>query len=78
MNWRQKGNQPNSLGAYRRALELCDLTISDPKNESQLEELKRIREILVDYFVGDNQFDSTEEQLRNYFDPFSYAARRDY
>jgi hypothetical protein len=37
LDWRQKGNQPNSLGAYGRALELCDLTISDPKNESQAE-----------------------------------------
>jgi len=54
-----------------------DLTIENPKRKSCLKELLRLREILVDYFVFDNEYSSSDQLWRNYFYPFNFAARRD-
>lgn len=61
--------------ALKRALELMDLTIVDRRWQSRLKELTCIREVLVDYFYGDNLYQSTPENLEKYFYFFSYAAR---
>ncbi|KAF0133821.1 MAG: Uncharacterized protein FD145_1031, partial [Candidatus Saganbacteria bacterium] len=61
--------------AFERALELLDLTISDKKNISRLRELLRVREVLADYFVFDNTYNSTDESWQKYFLQFNYAAR---
>lgn len=73
--WREKGNQLFSKKAFERALELLDLTTSSPLNRKRLRELVRLREVLVDYFYGENQFSSSDKLWRNYFYPFNYAAR---
>ena len=39
--------------------------------------LMRTREALLDFFLGDNQFQSTEQAWRKYFLGFGLAARRD-
>jgi len=72
--WREK-NKGYAKLAFERALELLDLTIADPENKLRLKELVRLREVLVDYFVFDNQYSSTDKLWRNYFYPFAYAAR---
>ena len=72
--WRAKNNSEYSRLALERALELLGLTISDPRHRHRLAELTRLREVLLDYFVGDNQFGSTDSNWRNYFYGFSYAA----
>ncbi|HCJ67422.1 MAG TPA: hypothetical protein DHV62_08920 [Elusimicrobia bacterium] len=74
INWRNKNNNYSSK-AVERALELLDLTISNPKNKSHLKELTRLRETLVDYFYSDNQFSSSDQFWRKYFYVFCYAAR---
>jgi len=43
---------------------------------ARLKELSRLREAIVDFFVGSNQFKSTDASWRRYFLPFTYAARR--
>lgn len=73
--WYNKGNKQYSQQAFGRALELLDLTISSPLNRKRLRELTRLREILVDYFYGENQFSSSDKLWRSYFYPFNYAAR---
>ena len=75
INWRKKGNEKYSEEARTRALELIDLTIKDRKNIKRLKELTRLREILLDYFIGGNQHSSSEELWHKYFYPFNYAAR---
>jgi hypothetical protein len=60
--------------AFERALELLDLTISDPKNKKRLKEVLRVREALADYFVFDNEYNSTDEQWQKYFYNFNYAV----
>jgi len=73
--WREKGNSQYSQKAFERTLELLDLTIADSRNKKRLRELTRLREALVDYFFGENQFSSSDRLWRNYFFAFNYAAR---
>jgi len=77
INWRNKNNQQYSNNAFERALELLDLTIRDVKNIKRLKELTRLREVLVDYFFGDNQYSSSDQSWQKYFYAFNYAARID-
>ncbi len=59
-----------------RALELLDLTIADPKHRMRLRELCRLREVICDYFFGENTFHSTPPLFENYFIYFAIAARQ--
>ncbi|HPW16840.1 MAG TPA: hypothetical protein PLP83_00505 [Candidatus Aminicenantes bacterium] len=74
LNWRAKHNPEYSRLAVLRALELLNLTIADPKHLTRLKELTRVREALLDYFLGDNEFRSSEKAWRSYFYGFAYAA----
>ena len=74
IRWKQKGNLEYSQHAFERALDLLDLSIADPKNRKRLKEITRTREALVDYFVYDNEYGSTDQLWHNYFFPFNYAA----
>ena len=78
LNWRAKHNVAYSQEALERSLELIDLTLDSLKGFARLKELTRLRETIVDYFFGTNQFISSEESLRKYFLNFTYAARRNY
>lgn len=75
INWTKKGNKEMAKNALYRGLELIDFTIEDPKNINSLGEILRMREILVDYFVGENIYNSTDENWNKYFYYFNYAAR---
>jgi len=77
LKWREKNNADYSQRAFERALELVDLTLEYSHNRSHLKEIARLREALVDYFLGTNEFQSTESSWRKYFSHFTYAARRD-
>jgi hypothetical protein len=64
-----------SQKAFERALELIDLTIKDPKNKGlRLKEILRSREAIVDHFMYDNEYKTTDEQWQEYFFQFNYAA----
>jgi len=49
-----------SKKAAGRALELLDITISRIKKDSRLNVLLRLREALVDFFYGVNEYSSSE------------------
>jgi len=76
MTWRKKGNNKMSKDAFYRALELIDFTVGDSKNKNSLKEILRMREILVDYFVGNNIYKSNDSAWNKYFLYFNVAARR--
>lgn len=76
VNWRAKNNADYSQKALVRALELIDLTLANTKGYPRLKELARVREALVDYFYGTNQFVSSDLLWKKYFLAFAYAARR--
>jgi len=78
INWRIKKNTDYAQKAFERALELIDLTLDNDKNYAHLKEITRMREAIVDYFSGVNQFMSSEGSWRNYFLPFIYASRKNH
>jgi hypothetical protein len=73
IKWRHE--EAFSRQAFERALELLDLTIADPKNRDRLRELTRVREALVDYFMFENEYGSSDALWQHYFYAFNYAAR---
>lgn len=74
LSWTARGNSDYSLGALERGLELLDLTIGDPRHRGRLKELTRLREVLLDYFLGENRYGSTASNWRVYFHGFGLAA----
>jgi len=77
INWSAKGRPEYARNALDRALELLDLTIADPKHRGRagrLKEITRVREVLLDYFVGENEFGSSDASWRNYFHPYGMAV----
>ena len=76
LSWREKGNAEYSRRAFERALELIDLSLECSQCGSHLKEIARMREALVDYFHGVNEFKSTESSWRKYFSHFTCATRR--
>jgi hypothetical protein len=76
LNWKMKGNVSYCQQAFERSLELIDLTLEDTKEPARFREISRVREALVDYFSGENQFMSTERLWRRYFSSFTFAARK--
>ena len=61
--------------AFDRLLELMDLTIRDVRWHVGRHELTRTREVLCDFFVGDNIYRSDAAGLQRYFDQFAISAR---
>ncbi len=76
LNWMAKKNPDYSRRAFERALGLIDLTLDSVTGAARFKELTRVREAVVDFFSGSNQFRSTATSWRRYFLPFTYAARR--
>jgi hypothetical protein len=76
INRRRKGNTEYCRRAVSRALELIDLSLACGGRYPKLKELCRLRETVVDYFYGSNQFSSSDALWRKYFDHFNFLARR--
>jgi hypothetical protein len=73
LNWRKKGKAEYVERAVVRALELMELTIASVSTFPRRRELTRVREVLLDFFCGNNDFASSEKTWRGYFDHFAYA-----
>ncbi len=73
---RAGGNPLRERGAFHRFLELMDLTLADPRLRGRRREICRAREVVCDFFVGDNVYQSTPESLDRYFLAFARAARQ--
>lgn len=76
INWKAKNNLEYSRKAFERALELLDLTLEDGRHLRRFREVARVREALVDFFAGRNEYASTDEAWKKYFLQFAFAARR--
>ncbi len=74
IKWKQKGKISQSQAAFERALDLLYLTVEDPKNRKRLREVLRTREALIDHFIYDNEFNTTDEEWQKYFYQYNYAA----
>ena len=67
INWKKQKNMEYAQMAFVRSLELFDLTKESKLTPSQYKELTRMREIWVDFFAYENEYNSTEESINNYF-----------
>ena len=76
LRWQEKGNHAYAMRAMDRALELFELTLDCPGNKGRLREVARVKEVLLDFIVGQNEYGSTRESLQRYYLPFAVAARR--
>jgi hypothetical protein len=75
IQWKRSNDLAESRRAFDRALELLDFTIVDTKNSGcRLREICRVREALVDHFVYDNEYATTDEYWQQFFYDFNYAA----
>ncbi len=74
LNWRDK-DQKIYEKAIDRALELLDLTISDPRWQNRLKEIVRTRELLGDAILGGKEYKTSLEDLDRYFFYFALASR---
>ncbi len=74
LRWRDK-DQKSYENAVDRALELLDLTISDPRWQNRLKEIVRTRELLCDATLGGKEYGSSLKDLNRYFFHFAFAAR---
>ena len=77
IKWRNANNTKYSFDALARCLELLDLSIATYSRSSALKELTRLREVIVDFFAGDNQYGSSEKLWESYFMPFTHAAAKE-
>jgi len=67
INWREKGNEEYAQLAFNRSLELFDLSKKSELTYPKYKELLRMREIWVDYFRYNNDYNSTAESINKYF-----------
>ena len=74
IKWKTKDKPERSQLAFFRALELMDFTIADKANLHRLGELCRTREVLVDYFFANNQYNSSDKLWQTYFRAFNWMA----
>lgn len=72
---RARGDDKRFEGAVFRALELFDLTLSDPRWRKRLKEIARARELFCDAIQDGKEYGTTLEDLDKYFYYFAFAAR---
>lgn len=72
LRWREKGRKDRMDAAVDRCLELSDLTDALQRGPRR-RELLRAREILCDFFLGENMYQSTGDQIQKYYDAFALA-----
>jgi len=69
---RDKGKIEQSRIVFNYTLNLLQLTIDDPKHNSYCDELIRVKNALIDYFLGNNENDIIDEEWYDYFIIFNY------
>lgn len=70
IRWKNKNNEDRKIEFCKKAIEFLQLSISDPKNVHRVHEFESCIEELRDYFMGDNEYNTTDEKLTEYYDAF--------
>lgn len=76
IKWKKQGEKLHQEKALERALELFDLTIADARWIKRLKEITRAREVVCDFFYGDNVYQTSPKSLEKYFYYFAFAAQK--
>ena len=76
---RQEGKDEKLFwGPVEKALDLFDLTLSDPRWIGRRREIGRAREVFCDAVYGGKLYKSSFPDLIRYFDQFAFLARKDF
>ena len=75
IRWKEKGRIDHMNAAVDRCLELSDLTNAHQSGRRR-RELLRAREVLCDFFLGENIYQSTAQQIQRYYDAFALMVRQ--
>ena len=70
IQWQNKGNTDRARNFCNKAKELLQLSMEDPKNRHRRGEFFNGIVELEDRFFGENQYNTTDEMLKKYYDAF--------
>ena len=83
LRWKGKGNTERMKACVDRALELMDLSLRWAQKEQNkevhpgvLRELTHLRDVVCDYFLCENAYNTDGEDLLRYFDQFALLPHR--
>ncbi len=78
ISWKAKGNETYSINAFYRAIELLNLSMTDPKNikSGRLREIGRLREVLSETVLGADIYNTPLEWFSKYFMVFTVLSRK--
>ena len=70
IRYKSKGEARKAENFCTKAMELLELSKRDPKNAHRIGEFEFAIEELIDYFLGNNLYQTTDEKLIRYYDAF--------
>ena len=73
-NWQNRDKEIFD-NAINRALELFELTLTDPRWRGRFKEIARAREVFLDSVSGGREYKSSLADLDRYFLSYAYCAR---
>ena len=70
IRWKNKGNKVKAENFCNKAIDFWHLSEKDPKNKHRINEFECAIDELKDYFLGSNEYQTTDEILTKYYDAF--------
>jgi hypothetical protein len=70
IKYKSKGETEKAERFMNKAIQLLELSKQDPKNRHRRQEFECAIEELIDYFIGNNIYQKTDEVLLRYYDAF--------
>src|SRR3989344_886042 len=64
---KEKKDSEGEEKSFDRLLELIDLTITDKRWKGRVSEIFRLREVICDFFIAGNTYNTRSEYLKDYF-----------
>ena len=74
IRYKNKGDKQKQINFCNKAIEFLNIIKQDPKNAHRQREFDFCIEELRDYFLGNNEYNTTDEMLTKYYDAFLKTA----
>lgn len=74
IRYKNKGDEQKKINFCNKAIEFLQIIEEDPKNAHRKGEFDFCIEELKDYFLGNNEYNTTDEMLKKYYDAFLQTA----
>lgn len=70
IRYKKKGDMQKAVNFCNKAIDFWRLSLKDPKNIHRINEFECAIDELQDYFIGNNDYQTTDEMLTRYYDAF--------